>query len=77
MDIADRAQAAEERDRAIALEEFKHRRLLPAGSLLPPPGICVDCEEPIDPRRLAAHPAAIRCIACQTAFERETARGVE
>jgi DnaK suppressor protein len=33
-------------------------------------GQCVDCEEPIDPRRLEAQPAAARCVPCQTVFER-------
>jgi DnaK suppressor protein len=34
-------------------------------------GACVDCEEAIDPRRLAALPWAKRCFSCQTAFDRE------
>ena len=33
-------------------------------------GLCVDCEEPIPPRRLAAVPWAARCLSCQE--ERET-----
>lgn len=32
-------------------------------------GICVDCEEPIAPRRLEAVPWACRCRACQESFE--------
>lgn len=32
-------------------------------------GLCIDCEEPIDLRRLQAHPAALRCAACQQQFE--------
>ena len=28
-------------------------------------GLCVDCEEPIAPRRLAAVPWALRCLSCQ------------
>lgn len=28
-------------------------------------GICLDCEGPISPKRLAAIPSAERCIACQ------------
>jgi len=32
-------------------------------------GLCIDCEEPIDLRRLEAHPAALRCAGCQQAFE--------
>jgi DnaK suppressor protein len=27
-------------------------------------GLCLDCEDPIDPRRLDADPAAERCIRC-------------
>lgn len=40
-------------------------------------GLCIDCEEPIDLRRLQAHPAALRCAACQQLFEaqRQRARG--
>lgn len=32
-------------------------------------GLCKDCDEPIDPRRLAAEPFAVRCTACQGRFE--------
>ncbi len=32
-------------------------------------GLCTDCEEPIDLRRLQAHPAALRCARCQQLFE--------
>lgn len=32
-------------------------------------GLCVDCDEAIDPRRLQAHPAALRCAHCQGRFE--------
>jgi len=32
-------------------------------------GLCIDCEEPIDLRRLQAHPAALRCAKCQQTFE--------
>ena len=28
-------------------------------------GLCIDCEEPIAPRRLAAVPWAARCLPCQ------------
>lgn len=34
-------------------------------------GICVDCEEEINLRRLAAVPWAARCIACQERADRE------
>ncbi len=32
-------------------------------------GICIDCGERIDPGRLEANPAAIRCLECQREFE--------
>lgn len=32
-------------------------------------GTCIDCGQPIELQRLAAMPAAARCIACQTQFE--------
>lgn len=31
---------------------------------------CIDCGEEIEPARLKAKPDAIRCIVCQTKFER-------
>ena len=34
-------------------------------------GICLDCEEEINPKRLAAVPWAARCIACQERLDRE------
>jgi RNA polymerase-binding protein DksA len=33
-------------------------------------GDCTDCGQPIAPARLQAQPAARRCIACQTVWER-------
>lgn len=37
-------------------------------------GLCMDCEEPIDLRRLEAHPAALRCARCQQGFEAQLGR---
>ncbi len=37
-------------------------------------GLCIDCEEPIDLRRLEAHPAALRCAGCQQTFESKRQR---
>lgn len=34
-------------------------------------GLCLDCEEEISPKRLAAVPWASRCIACQERADRE------
>jgi DnaK suppressor protein len=36
-------------------------------------GTCLDCEEDITPKRLAAVPWAARCIACQERADREGA----
>jgi len=33
-------------------------------------GECVDCRQPIAVERLMAQPAAARCLACQTAYEK-------
>jgi RNA polymerase-binding protein DksA len=33
-------------------------------------GVCEVCDKPIDARRLQATPQALRCIECQTIFER-------
>ena len=37
-------------------------------------GLCKDCEEAIDTRRLAAEPFAVRCTACQGRLEQLRAR---
>ena len=33
-------------------------------------GICIDCAQPISEKRLNVYPYALRCIACQEAFEK-------
>ncbi|TBZ98254.1 TraR/DksA family transcriptional regulator [Rhizobium leguminosarum bv. viciae] len=35
---------------------------------------CQDCDHQIEPARREAMPSAIRCIACQTRFEKRTRR---
>ncbi len=32
-------------------------------------GICVDCQEPISPKRLSSYPNAARCVLCQEVLE--------
>lgn len=32
-------------------------------------GICVDCQEPISPKRLSSYPNVARCLLCQEALE--------
>jgi DnaK suppressor protein len=75
-DELDRIQQAGDRDYAISSLELNSSRLrevraalrsFDAGTF----GICVDCEENINPKRLAAVPWASSCIACQEAADRE------
>jgi DnaK suppressor protein len=37
-------------------------------------GLCEDCAEPIAAQRLNVQPWVLRCMACQTRFERSTPR---
>ncbi len=37
-------------------------------------GLCIDCDETIDLRRLQAHPAALRCARCQQSYETQKLR---
>ena len=69
MDLVDRAQAREEQDRELALRAHNARVAQAAGS-----GVCLDCKEPIDKRRLAANPAAIRCSDCQCDEDKRMSR---
>ena len=39
-------------------------------------GLCVECSIEIDPRRLAANPAASLCLACQSDVEEEVHRRI-
>jgi DnaK suppressor protein len=74
-DELDRIQHATEREMAIDNLERQSNRLrevraalrrIDAGTF----GICVGCEETINPRRLAAVPWASSCIVCQEAADR-------
>jgi DnaK suppressor protein len=40
-------------------------------------GACLDCEEAISPKRLAAVPWATRCIQCQEIADRNRSEGVD
>lgn len=74
-DFDDRAQAITERDEEFAMNEHETAELgaldtalerLQAGHY----GECKDCGTAIPEDRLAAYPAALRCITCQTAAEK-------
>src|SRR5580658_8846746 len=75
-DDLDRIQNASERDYAMSNLERNSTRLretnaairrIEAGTF----GVCVGCEEDINPRRLAAVPFAPLCIVCQEAADLE------
>lgn len=74
-DFGSRAQATSERDDEFAMNEHETAELgaldaalerLDAGLY----GTCKDCGVQIAEARLAAYPATLRCIDCQTAFEK-------
>jgi DnaK suppressor protein len=74
-DQLDRIQHASDRDYAMDNLERSSRRLrevqtaisrIDSGTF----GVCVGCEENINPRRLAAVPWASSCIVCQEAADR-------
>jgi RNA polymerase-binding transcription factor DksA len=60
----DQAEVTRELDELRRLEEARQR--FDKGSY----GSCTDCGSEIDYRRLRVNPAAIRCIRCQTHFEK-------
>ena len=71
----DWAQADAERDLAIALEERESAELVAIDAALQRIadgrfGLCADCGTELETARLHANPTALRCLACQTAFER-------
>jgi phage/conjugal plasmid C-4 type zinc finger TraR family protein len=68
MDDADFASEREQRDLARRIKNIQ-------GSLKTDVGVqrdvrCVDCDEVIPAKRIAAMPSAKRCIPCQTSSER-------
>ncbi len=74
-DLENRAQAFSERDDEFAMNEHETAELgafeealarLDAGHY----GECKDCSAPIPEARLAAYPVALRCLGCQTTFEK-------
>jgi DnaK suppressor protein len=75
-DELDRIQESQERELALGdldrTSKFKREvrdalRRMDAGAF----GICVECEEHINPKRLAAIPWTSCCIVCQEAADRE------
>jgi len=71
-DAADRRQASSIDDAVQRHEHSEVELVLSALRRLDEGryGNCQDCDEPISPQRLQVQPAALRCAACQTAWER-------
>ncbi len=69
-DIADRASSAFQREFSFSLSENEGKMLRLIQEALARIengrfGLCVNCEQPIEPQRLQALPWARHCIACQ------------
>jgi len=74
-DILDQIQHAQEREMAIGNLERASARLSEVRTALQRLrlrtfGICVDCEEEVSMKRLAAVPWTTSCLACQEASDR-------
>jgi phage/conjugal plasmid C-4 type zinc finger TraR family protein len=74
MDVIDRAQQHEENHRAAALanrvRSLESQIVDGKGRVL-----CVDCRDPIPKKRLQIAPRPVRCIQCQTDYERRRGAG--
>jgi phage/conjugal plasmid C-4 type zinc finger TraR family protein len=73
MDELDRVQAASEVYQEAALQFHRYKRArepVPEGNA-EEKRRCIDCEEIIPRARIEAKPNAVRCIVCQSLFERE------
>ena len=71
MDEADRAQAAEERDRAIALQ-VALARMPPKVARTTSDTACAECGEAIEPERLRVLADTERCASCAHEHARTT-----
>ncbi len=64
MDLLDKAQELEQKQRDMALGHVRPKRV--ANDI----SECVECGKPIGSRRKQAMPSATMCLACQTEAER-------
>ena len=62
-DEADRANLLAEREREASIAAIQGLTAMKGRAT------CADCDEPIEPARRKANPAAVRCIACQRELE--------
>ncbi|WP_417656174.1 TraR/DksA C4-type zinc finger protein [Pseudidiomarina aestuarii] len=69
MDKIDEAQEIEQRRRDEAID-YARRRTVENPRVVNGVHLCVDCDRGIEPLRLATLPSAVRCVGCQTDYER-------
>lgn len=69
MDWTDDASELEQFDRERSLANQQAHSAEPEQWIENDTVFCIDCAEPVSPRRLAAKPNAARCIDCQQLFE--------
>ena len=74
VDIADRAQAREEEDRADALTARAMKMFHEEPFEIEGKRVCADCFEPLLKKRLKAAPEAVRCVDCQKLREKLNGR---
>jgi DnaK suppressor protein len=73
-DPADQASAATSEEISLSIQKNEYDEYLMICKALDALdkgtyGICIDCGQPISPRRLALYPNATRCVACQEQAE--------
>ncbi len=74
-DLLDRAAVVEEQDRILALRTIEEDKLGQARRAKEwhengHRGLCEDCLQPINPKRLVIVPSATRCVDCEKKRER-------
>ncbi|WP_028294273.1 TraR/DksA C4-type zinc finger protein [Oceanobacter kriegii] len=69
MSPLDEAKELEQQDRERALRNHAARQHEPDQWIENGVVLCIDCAEPVSIKRLAAKPAAARCIDCQQLCE--------
>lgn len=69
-DLCDRVQIHTGATTNAALKKhFKNLKPEPPQHVIAGRVLCIDCDEPISPARLAAKPNAARCTLCQSVYE--------
>lgn len=72
MDIVDRAEALEERQRNLALKHHKSAQKELPQDIVDGVVYCIDCGVKVQEERLKAKPDAARCIGCQGIYEQRS-----